>query len=167
MEIESFRKMVDRFEKMTFEDRRLHPAIRYGLSQALLDARTKAEKKLKCEIISEEYQLPVIPERIKSFGQYGDDRYTSADQMILKQVDALPHALINNIEDKLGRNGEKLPEYIRWLADRIIKLRPREDYRPDLHLDVYGTIRLIFEGNLDRVNDYIASPEKEAAGFNL
>lgn len=167
MEIEPFRKMADRFEKMTFEGRRIHTAIRYGLSQALLDARAKAEKKLKCEIISEEYQLPVIPERIKIFGQAGDDRYTNADKMILKQVDALPHALINNIEDKLGRNGEKLREYIRWLANRIIKLRPRENYRPDLHLDVYGTIGLIFEGNLDRVADYIASLEKEAGGFNL
>ncbi|MGQ9801452.1 MAG: methylaspartate ammonia-lyase [Candidatus Saccharicenans sp.] len=167
MEIESFRKMADRFEKLKFDGQRLHTAIRYGLSQALLDARAKAEKKLKCEIISEEYQLPIIPEKVKIFGQSGDDRYTNADKMILKQVDALPHALINNIEDKLGRNGEKLREYIRWLADRIIKLRPREDYRPDLHLDVYGTIGLIFEGNLDRVTDYIASLEKEAGGFNL
>jgi len=167
MEIEPFRKMADRFEKLKFEGQRLHTAIRYGLSQALLDARAKAEKKLKCEIISEEYQLPVIPERVKIFGQSGDDRYTNADKMILKQVDALPHALINNIEDKLGRNGEKLREYIRWLADRIIKLRPREDYRPDLHLDVYGTIGLIFEGNLDRVTDYLASLEKEAGSFNL
>ena len=167
MEIEPFRKMADRFEKMKFEGQRLHTAIRYGLSQALLDARAKAEKKLKCEIISEEYQLSVIPERVKIFGQSGDDRYTNADKMILKQVDALPHALINNVEDKLGRNGEKLREYIRWLAERIIKLRPREDYRPDLHLDVYGTIGLIFEGNLDRVTDYLASLEKEAGSFNL
>ncbi|MCX8160379.1 MAG: methylaspartate ammonia-lyase [Candidatus Saccharicenans sp.] len=167
MEIEPFRKMADRFEQLKFEGKRLHTAIRYGLSQALLDARARAEKKLKCEIVCEEYNLPVVPERVKVFGQSGDDRYTNADKMILKQVDALPHALINNVEDKLGRNGEKLREYIRWLADRVIKLRPREDYRPDLHIDVYGTIGLIFDGDLDRVADYIASLEKEADGFNL
>ncbi|NPV83480.1 MAG: methylaspartate ammonia-lyase [Candidatus Aminicenantes bacterium] len=167
MEIEPFRKMADRFEQLRFEGKRLHTAIRYGLSQALLDARARAEKKLKCEIVCEEYNLPIVPERVKIFGQSGDDRYTNADKMILKQVDALPHALINNVEDKLGRDGEKLREYIRWLADRIVKLRPREDYRPDLHIDVYGTIGLIFEGDLDRVADYIASLEKEADGFNL
>lgn len=167
MEIEPFRKMAGRFEQLRFEGKRLHTAIRYGLSQALLDARARAEKKLKCEIVCEEYNLPVVPERVKIFGQSGDDRYTNADKMILKQVDALPHALINNVEDKLGRDGEKLREYIRWLADRIVKLRPREDYRPDLHIDVYGTIGLIFEGDLDRVADYIASLEKEADGFNL
>lgn len=167
MEIEPFRKMADRFEQLRFEGKRLHTAIRYGLSQALLDARARAEKKLKCEIVCEEYNLPVVPERVKIFGQSGDDRYTNADKMILKQVDALPHALINNVEDKLGRDGQKLREYIRWLADRVVKLRPREDYRPDLHIDVYGTIGLIFEGDLDRVADYIASLEKEADGFNL
>lgn len=167
MEIEPFRKMAGRFEQLKFEGKRLHTAIRYGLSQALLDARARSEKKLKCEIVCEEYNLPVVPERVKIFGQSGDDRYTNADKMILKQVDALPHALINNVEDKLGRDGQKLREYIRWLADRIVKLRPREDYRPDLHIDVYGTIGLIFEGDLDRVADYLASLEKEADGFNL
>ncbi|MDI6697590.1 MAG: methylaspartate ammonia-lyase [Candidatus Saccharicenans sp.] len=167
MEVESFRKMAARFEQLKFEGQRLHTAIRYGLSQALLDARARAEKKLKAEIICQEYNLPVMPERVKIFGQSGDDRYTNADKMILKQVDALPHALINNIEDKLGRDGEKLREYIRWLVNRIIKLRPRADYRPDIHIDVYGTIGLIFDGDLDRVADYLASLEKEADGFNL
>lgn len=167
LEITSFRQLADRFENMKFEGKRLHTAIRYGLSQALLDARAKAEKKLKTEVICEEYNLPIIPERIKIFGQSGDDRYTNADKMILKQVDALPHALINNVEDKLGRQGEKLREYIRWLVARIIKLRTREDYRPDIHIDVYGTIGLIFDGDTDRVADYLASLEKEADGFNL
>ncbi len=167
MEVEPFRKMAARFEQLKFEGQRLHTAIRYGLSQAILDARARAEKKLKAEIICQEYNLPVIPERVKIFGQSGDDRYTNADKMILKQVDALPHALINNIEDKLGRDGEKLREYIRWLVNRIIKLRPREDYRPDIHIDVYGTVGLIFDGDLDRVADYLASLEKEADGFNL
>ncbi|MGB9835994.1 MAG: methylaspartate ammonia-lyase [Candidatus Saccharicenans sp.] len=167
LEVTSFRQLADRFENMKFEGKRLHTAIRYGLSQALLDARAKAEKKLKTEVICEEYNLPIIPERIKIFGQSGDDRYTNADKMILKQVDALPHALINNVEDKLGRQGEKLREYIRWLVARIIKLRTREDYRPDIHIDVYGTIGLIFDGDTERVADYLASLEKEADGFNL
>jgi methylaspartate ammonia-lyase len=43
--------------------------------------------------------------------------------MILKGVDVLPHALINNVEEKLGLKGEKLREYVRWLSDRILSLR--------------------------------------------
>ncbi|MGC8746507.1 MAG: methylaspartate ammonia-lyase, partial [Candidatus Saccharicenans sp.] len=145
----------------------LHTAIRYGLSQALLGARAKAEKKLMSEIICEEYNLPIVPERVKIFGQSGDERYTNADKMILKEVDALPHGLINNVDEKLGRQGEKLREYIRWLTNRIVKLRLQQSYKPDIHIDVYGTVGLIFDSDLDKVTDYLASLEKEAGEFNL
>ncbi|MDD8021194.1 MAG: methylaspartate ammonia-lyase [Acidobacteriota bacterium] len=167
IEIEPFQTMCSKFENLTFNGRKMHTAIRYGLSQALLDARALAEKKLKMEIICDEYKLPVIPERVKIFAQSGDERYLNADKMILKEVDALPHALINNVDDKLGRNGEKLREYLRWLVNRIKKIRRRASYRPDIHIDVYGTIGLIFEANLDKVADYLASLEKEVEDFNL
>jgi methylaspartate ammonia-lyase len=167
VEIESFRSMANKFENLTINGKKMHTAIRYGLSQAFLAARALAENKLKTEIICEEYKQPVIPERVKIFAQSGDERYLNADKMILKEVDALPHALINNVEDKLGRNGEKLREYLRWLVNRIKKLRRSNSYHPDLHIDVYGTIGLIFEANLDKVADYLASLEKEVEDFNL
>ena len=90
------------------------------------------------------------------FGQSGDNRYENADKMILKQVDVLPHGLINNIDEKLGRDGGKLKEYIRWLVDRIERHKPREDYRPVLHIDVYGTIGVIFDNDPLKVADYMA-----------
>ena len=46
--------------------------------------------------------------------------------MILKGAQVLPHALINHVETKLGKNGEKLLEYVKWLHDRIIALRKDE-----------------------------------------
>ena len=70
--------------------------------------------------------------------------------------DVLPHALINNVEEKLGLKGEKLREYVRWLSDRILSLRTSPRYRPTLHIDVYGTIGLIFDQDANRVADYIA-----------
>ncbi|MGA2362086.1 MAG: methylaspartate ammonia-lyase [Candidatus Aminicenantales bacterium] len=162
-----FRDLAGRFEEMTFRGRRLHTAIRYGLSQAFLDARAKAEHKLKCEVVCEEYGLPVIARRVPIFGQSGDDRYTNADKMILKEVDVLPHALINNVEEKLGRRGEKLRTYIRWLSRRIVALRGRPSYHPDLHIDVYGTIGIAFDYDMDKIADYMASLEKDAGGFPL
>lgn len=60
-------------------------------------------------------------------------------------MDVLPHALINNVEEKLGFKGEKLREYVRWLSNRILSLRTNESYHPTLHIDVYGTIGLIFD----------------------
>ena len=50
--VDSFRDTMEEFERMT--DRygnRLHTAIRYGLSQAILDCVAKTKNKLMCEVI--------------------------------------------------------------------------------------------------------------------
>jgi methylaspartate ammonia-lyase len=101
------------------------------------------------------------------FGQTGDNRYENADKMILKMVDVLPHGLINSVDGKLGRDGGMLKEYVRWLAGRIAALRPREDYLPDLHIDVYGTIGLIFQNDPRRVAAYIDGLQRDAGPHRL
>jgi len=155
------------FDTLEKDGLRLHTALRYGISQALLDATALATGKLKAEVIAAEYRLPIVAEPIPLFGQSGDDRYNAVDKMILKQVDALPHGLINNVPDKLGYQGEKLLEYVRWLVQRITKLRPSTAYKPVLHIDVYGTIGLAFDHECGRIADYLARLEKAADGFPL
>lgn len=167
IEIGTFREMAKHFSELIIEGRPLHSAIRYGLTQALLDARAKALKLIPCEVVCQEYNLPVIAERVPIFGQTGDNRYDNVDKMILKGVEVLPHGLINNVEEKLGRNGEKLRDYVRWLVKRVEQLRTSNDYCPDLHIDVYGTIGQIFNNNMEKVADYVASLEKDAGGLNL
>jgi methylaspartate ammonia-lyase len=78
----------------------------------------------------------------------------------------LPHGLINNVELKLGRRGELLLEYTTWLINRIKQLAG-EDYRPVLHLDVYGTLGLAFENDLEEIAEYIGQLEKVAAPYKL
>ena len=155
------------FDALEVEGKRLHTAIRYGLTQALLDATALSRNITKAEVILDEYQLPLVAEAVPLFGQSGDDRYAAVDKMLLKGVDALPHGLINNVPDKLGYKGEKLEEYIRWLVARVEKLRTRPDYKPSLHIDVYGTIGLIFDQDANRVADYIAGLEKAAGPLDL
>lgn len=155
------------FDMLEVQGQRLHTAIRYGLTQALLDATALATRRLKAEVICNEYQLPIIAQPIPLFGQSGDDRYVAVDKMILKGIDVLPHGLINNVADKLGYQGEKLVEYIRWLVARVQKLRALPSYQPVLHIDVYGTIGLIFEHNADKVAGYIASLQQAAGPLTL
>lgn len=166
-EIKSFREMTENFMYLEINGKRLHTALRYGLSQALLDARAKSKHLLPAEIICEEYNLPVIAEPVPIFGQTGDNRYENVDKMILKNVDVIPHGLINNIDEKLGRDGEKLREYIRWLAARVRKLRINDEYAPALHLDVYGTVGIAFNNDFGRIAEYLASLEKDADGLPL
>ena len=163
--IESFRSAVEFFDTLEIHGKRLHTAIRYGLSQALLAAIASSQHVLPVELICKEYQLPIILEPVPLFGQSGDDRYDAVDKMIIKGVDALPHGLINTVEGKLGRKGELLSEYISWIVKRIDNLR--KGYTPDIHIDVYGTIGLIFDHNMDKIAEYLAGLEKFAYPHKL
>ncbi|WP_114285301.1 methylaspartate ammonia-lyase [Candidatus Halocynthiibacter alkanivorans] len=166
-DVRSFRDNAGFFDALQIDGRPLHTAIRYGLSQALLDATARATGRLKAEVICAEYDLPVTAEPLALFGQSGDDRYGAVDKMVLKGVDALPHALINNVADKLGQNGGKLLQYVTWLSKRIRELRQDSHYQPQLHIDVYGTVGEIFDNDAGRIADYLVSLEKRAAPFQL
>ncbi len=170
VELISFRELASEFDALVIDGKRLHTAIRYGLSQALLDAVSKAHGRTPVEQVCVEYGLPMIAEPIPLFGQSGDDRYDGVDKMIIKGVDVLPHGLINSVDTKLGRDGELLHEYIQWLAGRIRTMRAvldRPDYAPVLHIDVYGTIGMIFHHDMALVADYLAGLQEYAGEFAL
>ena len=167
-ELNSFRELAAEVEAIEIEGKRLHTAIRYGVTQAILDAVAKAEHRLMCEVVAEEYGLRPEYRRIPIFTQSGDNRYDNSDKMIMKGADVLPHALINNVDTKLGKDGHLLLDYIKWLRDRIIALRPSPDYTPVLHIDVYGTIGMAFGvDNYQGMADYIAKLEEAAKPFKL
>ena len=167
-EADNFRELAAFMEAITVDGKRLHTAIRYGLSQALLDAVAKATGRLMCEVVADEYGCTVSDKPIDIFTQSGDDRYDNSDKMIIKGAQVLPHALINNVEEKLGTKGEKLAEYVAWLRDRILSKRIDESYNPVLHIDVYGTIGAAFGNNNYKVMaDYIEELGKIAKPFHL
>ncbi|EYE88992.1 Methylaspartate ammonia-lyase [Fervidicella metallireducens AeB] len=167
-EITGFRALAEEIDSMIRENgQRLHTAIRYGVTQALLDAAAKAKKVTMAEIIREEYDTCVEFKRVPIFTQSGDDRYDNVDKMIIKGADVLPHALINHVETKLGKNGEILLDYVKWLRERIMKLRTSESYMPVLHIDVYGTIGLAFDNDTEKMANYLGELEKAAAPLQL
>ena len=133
-----------------------------------MDAVAKATHRQMCQVVAEEYGCGLAREPIPIFAQTGDDRYTNADKMILKEAMVLPHALINQVDTKLGRRGEKLKEYVIWLRRRILEKRHSPDYHPVLHIDCYGTIGSIFGNtNYQGIADYLAELAAAAAPFPL
>lgn len=163
----AFRPLAEKLDGLQVDGKQIHTALRYGLSQAILDAVAKAQHKLMVEVVLDEYQLPYVAKPVPIFAQSGDDRYLSVDKMIIKGADVLPHALINNIHDKLGVDGGKLKEYVAWLRGRIESCRHDASYQPQLHIDVYGTIGLIFDHDPARVATYLAELEKAAGPLPL
>jgi len=167
-EADSFRRLATEIDTMQIDGKPLHTAIRYGVSQAILDAVAKAQHRLMAEVVASEYELTLTDQEVPIFTQSGDGRYDGADKMIIKGAQVMPHALINNVDTKLGHKGELLLEYVTWLRNRIIELRTEESYQPILHIDVYGTIGQIFGNeNFEAMADYLATLGEAAAPFLL
>ncbi|MDR2483864.1 MAG: methylaspartate ammonia-lyase [Treponema sp.] len=165
---EGFRGLAEELEELAVDGRRLHTAIRYGVSQAILDAVAKAKRRLMCEVIAEEYGLALKAEEVPIFTQSGDTRYDNVDKMIIKEAAVLPHGLINNVKTKLGERGELLWEYVSWLRQRIQKIRLRDAYAPILHVDVYGTIGQVFgNNNYNAMANYLSTLAEAAKPFRL
>lgn len=166
-EADSFRTLARDMEAIEVDGHRLHTAVRYGVSQALLDAVAKATGRLMCEVVADEYGCTVAEKPIAIFTQSGDARYENADKMIMKRADVLPHALINHVT-KIGERGEILQQYVAWLRDRIAHLSQDSAYHPVMHLDLYGMMGAIFgTDHIAEIADYIETLEKTAAPYHL
>ncbi|HCQ89157.1 MAG TPA: methylaspartate ammonia-lyase, partial [Clostridium sp.] len=66
-ELESFKVLAEEFDHMTVDGKRLHTAIRYGVTQAILDGVAKAKKVTMAEVVKEEYNTGVDIKRIPIF----------------------------------------------------------------------------------------------------
>ena len=167
-EANNFKELCNLVENIKVEGKKLHTAIRYGVTQAILDAVSKSNHSLMCQVIAKEYNTKVLKDMVPIFTQSGDSRYENVDKMIIKKSQVLPHGLINNIEEKLGYRGEKLEEYIIWIKNRIIKLRNDKSYNPVIHIDVYGTLGIIFGNeNYEKIADYMGHLGEIAKPFKL
>jgi len=163
--LDSFRELATMVDNYQINGKKLHTAIRYGVTQGLLDAVAKAKNITRTEVVANEYHLKLERCTIPVFAQGGDDLYLNTDKMILKKVDALPHALFNSVE-KLGKKGEKLLAYIEWLSRRIQEIGS-DDYNPIIHIDAYFTIGLAFSDDIERIVNYFAKLEEAAKPYRL
>ena len=161
-ELTTFRDMAPSLDALP-----VHTAIRYGITQALLAAVAHQRQVTMAEVVRDEYETGVTLAPVPVFTQCGDERYHNVDKMILKEADALPHGLINNMAERLGADGGLFEAYLRWVRDRVLALRTREDYAPVLHFDTYGTIGLAFGMDTTQMADYLSRLADLAAPFRL
>ncbi len=166
-ELSTFKLMAHEFDHLELEGKRIHTALRYGITQALLDAIAKSKHTQMANIIAQEYHTQVSHELIPIFSQSGDNRYDNVDKMILKGSAVLPHGLINHVESKLGYQGEKLLDYVKWLRQRVDEHKNTIDYNPVFHIDVYGTLGIIFKEDYDTMVDYLETLRVASGPYHL
>ncbi|MGD9029780.1 MAG: methylaspartate ammonia-lyase [Anaerolineae bacterium] len=147
-------------------ERPLHTAIRYGVSQALLKAVALTRNTTMAEVIADEWGLPRPGRPVPIHAQSGGERCTNADKMIVRWVASLPHALVEDIPQQLGEDGEEMVRYVRWLVARIQELGGTE-YRPSIHLDFHGALGRIYDNSLGRILGYLYRLESWVQPYTL
>ncbi len=165
-EVTTFRALSARIERLQHNGRNLHASVCYGASQAALDAVAKAQGLTPAEVVANEYSLQLSETPIRMHAQSGDDRYLNVDKMILKKVGFMPHGLINNAAEKVGKDGEVFLKYAKWVRDRVLELGDN-DYKPAFRFDVYGTIGEVFADDPDRIVAYLAKVREVTEPFEL
>jgi methylaspartate ammonia-lyase len=161
-----FIPLANEVERYRHHDRPLHTALRYGLSQALLRAAALAAHVTMAEVIAAEYGCTLPAQPVPLLASCITHDYDQIDRMIMKRLELLPHSSFHIPERDLGRDGEKLLAYASRLAERVRVLGSAE-YRPRIHLDVYGTIGELFGKDIVRVSDYLGRLNAAVAPLDL
>ena len=148
------------------EEQRIHPALRYGVSQALLGAVALIRGVTMTEVLADEWDLALPDLPVPLHAQSGGERYRNAEKMIVRRIASLPHALVDNIPEQLGEDGNELTRYVRWLVERIQQLGG-PDYRPTIHLDVHGALGTILNHQPGRILGQLRALELAAQPYQL
>jgi len=160
-ELRDFKTSAKYFDQLDIHGGRLHTAIRYGVTQAILDAVAKARKITMAEVIADEYGTTIARDPIPILGQTGEEFYSNTEKMILLRLPLLPHASIKTSEDF-----EELLDKLRWTRKRVTELAGK-DYKPILHFDLYGTMGTFFNYSIPDMVDYFRKLEKESTPLEL
>jgi methylaspartate ammonia-lyase len=164
-QLDTFRPLAEEMDRLELDGRRLHTALRYGMTQALLHAVSLARHETMAETVARDYESEMSPHVIPILGMCPTDQRIQVDKMIMKGIDVLPHANFVTAAD-LGPDGQTLLDYTAWLSQRIGELG-LAGYQPKIHLDVYGGIGDMCQMDVARMVTFISTLATHAAPYDL
>ena len=150
-----FRPNAETFDRLKVDGKPMHMALRYGITQALLHAAALSGRETMAEVIAREYDATISETPIAILASGHRDDPLQLDRTILKRPELLPHASFTTVEH-IGRSGEKLHAFADTVATRLRQIGG-DDYRPRIHLDIYGTLGELFANDIDKIAAYLAT----------
>ena len=165
-DVSTFRENALEMDRFSPSGRRLHTAIRYGVSQALLHAAALSRRETMAEVIAREYGSTISTRPIPILASCHKDDPGQLDRVILKRVELLPHASFQIVSEHVGLQGEKLAAFVRRVASRVKEIGDA-DYSPRIHVDLYGTLGELFDMNVEAIADYLGTLRKESGAYKL
>jgi methylaspartate ammonia-lyase len=164
-DVSTFRSNADEIDRMEVDGARLHTALRYGLTQALLNATALARRQTAAEVIAREYDATLQDEPVGILASCHRGDALQLDRVIMKRAAVLPHASFTVAGD-LGPGGAVLMDYAGSIARRIQEVGA-PDYKPRIHLDLYGTLGDLFGSDIDGLVDYLERLGRQVQPFEL
>lgn len=165
-QLNNFRDLAYEFDNLYNENKKIHTAIRYGVTQALLHAVSLSLNCTMAEVISSEYKINIADKLIPMLASCRRDDSMQLDRMILKKVDLLPHASSTGINKHIELKDEKLINYAKIIVNRIKEIGNKE-YKPKIHLDVHGSLGDLFQMDFDLMSDYLGELQKATFPYDL
>jgi methylaspartate ammonia-lyase len=165
-DVSTFRANAGEMDGYARNGVRLHTAIRYGISQALLHATALSRHETMAEVIAREYGSTIAAAPIPILASCHKDDPGQLDRVILKRVELLPHASFQVVSEHVGLQGEKLAAFVRRVATRIREIGDA-DYRPRIHVDLYGTLGELFSMKIEPLADYLGTLRSESGPYEL
>ena len=139
-------------------DRRLHPAIRYGVSEALLKAVCQQQQKTAVEILTDEFQLPRPVEPVKIQVPIRKGQMLHIDESVASLSYAATSA---DPATMLGDNAERIQRFVRQLRSQISSAGFQHEIA--IYLDMSGKLGDLYENQLGKILGSLYGLEKAAA----
>jgi len=158
-ELGSFRDAARALDRFEIGGARLHMAMRYGMSQVLLQAVAAARGVTMAEVLAAEYGLRLAVEPCDLLGSCGGSWHENVDKAILRKLPFFPQTAMVRT-DQL----DALPEYAGWIARRVREIGA-PGFTPTLHYDLHGLLSQQVGDDLDKAVAYLRRVEEASAPY--
>ncbi len=152
--------VINRYEV----ERPLHPALQYGLSQALLKAVALAQGKSVLTVLCDTYDLPLSPTAVPLHAEINPHLPLDIATIIDNPIQSVGYSTSgSNPALELGHNGEVLQRFVRQLKESL-----REKVDPQtlaFYLTVRGGYGHLCDNNLGKILGMLVGLEKVAEPF--
>jgi len=160
-DLSKFRPLAERLDDIELHGQPLHMALRYGVSQVLLQAVAAHRRITMAEVLADEFGLKLARKAAPLLGSCGGSWYENVDKAILRELPFFPQTAMVRL-DQL----DALPEYAAWIAKRVREIGA-PGYRPNLHFDLHGLLSLRVNDDIDAAVRYLTDIEKACSGYDV
>ena len=152
--LESFRKAAAQLDSIQLHGKPLHMAMRYGMSQVLLQAVAAHRRVTMAEVLAAEFGLKLARTPAPLLGSCGGSWYENVDKAILRELPFFPQTAMVRLDQV-----DALPQYAAWIAERVRQMGS-PGFAPTLHYDLHGLLSLRVKDDVDAAVKYLREVEK-------